>query len=126
LPSNYIPWSAPKWFIALFNYFVGLDPYRCYLTDEHPEVTKPSKMIRITLDVEVEVPEKFDTKLANMGIARSVIMERFKTEETARISSWHIVRAVDLQTRQTRPIPQRRGCKICGLGWCTLDSQQTG
>ena len=101
--------TVPKWFIALWNHYVGLDPYRCYLTDEYPKIVGPSKVIRVTMTVDIEVPHRFITKDADMGIARSVVMENFKTEETARIQTWHIVKAEDLTARQPR-----RGCKICG------------
>jgi len=112
--------KVPKWFMALWKHYVGLDPYRCYLTDEQPKIVGPSKVIRVTMTVDIEVPHRFITKNANLGIARSCIMEEFKTEETARIQTWHIVKAEDVALAQ----PSRRGCKTCGKPWPDKDYQQ--
>ena len=112
--------TVPKWFMALWKHYVGLDPYRYYMTDEHPQIEGPSKLIRVTMTVDIEVPRAFKTAKANIGIARSCVMEDFKTEETARISTWHIVKAEDLTGVQ----PSRGGCKICGAPWPLKDCQQ--
>jgi hypothetical protein len=111
--------KLPRFLIDLLERHYGLDPYRCYLTDERPKIVGPSKVIRVTMTVDIEVPHRFITKDANMGIARSVVMENFKTEETARIQTWHIVKAEDLTGVQ----PSRRGCKVCGKPWDMKDVQ---
>lgn len=112
--------KLPRFLIDLLERRYGLDPYRCYLTDEHPKIVGPSKVIRVTMTVDIEVPHRFITKKANMGIARSVVMEEWRTEETARIQTWHIVKAEDLTGVQ----PSRGGCKVCGKLWSDKDCQQ--
>ena len=112
--------TVPKWFLALWKHYVGLDPYRCYVTDEYPKIVGPSKVIRVHMTVDIEVPHRFHTNKANMGIARSVVMEEFKIEETARIQTWHIAKVEDLTTGQ----PSRNGCKVCGKPWSEKDCQQ--
>jgi hypothetical protein len=112
--------KMPRFFIDLLEKHYGLDPYRSYLTDEHPKIAGPSKVIRVTMTVDIEVPHRFITKKANMGIARSVVMEEWRIEDTARIQTWHIVKAEDLTGVQ----PSRGGCKVCGKPWSEKDCQQ--
>lgn len=112
--------NVPKWFVALWKHYVGLDPYRCYLTDERPPIAGPSKVIRVSMTVDIEVPEDFNTSQANMGIARSVVMENFKTCESALIQTWHISGAETIRSAK----PRRNECRICGAPWRMKDCRQ--
>jgi hypothetical protein len=112
--------KVPKWFMVLWKHYVGLDPYRCYMTDEHPQIVGPSKVIRVSMTVDVEVPEAFDTSKTYLGIVRSVVGEDFDICEPAHIQTWNIERTETIKPAK----PRRSWCKVCGMPWPLKDCQQ--